>query len=186
VRRFVFKDTGLYGLKRIERQSLGDNRGFLSRLFCIEELSRAGWHKPIKQINHTYTAERGTVRGLHYQLPPYTEMKLVSCIRGEVWDLVVDLRAGSPTFLCVYVERLSADNGVALLIPDGCAHGFQALTDHVELIYCHSEAYAPLAEAGLNPKDPKLDIRWPLPITEISERDTQHPILEENFTGLTL
>jgi len=111
------------------------------------------------------------VRGLHYQKPPHAEAKLVSCIRGEVWDLVLDLRHGSATFLHWHAQRLSADNACALLIPQGFAHGFQALTDDAELLYCHSAAYAPECEAGLNPSDPRLAIAWPLPIADLSPRD---------------
>jgi len=186
VSRFTITDLPLLGLKRIERMRFGDNRGFLSRLFCAEELARAGWHKPIAQVNHTYTAKCGTIRGMHFQKPPHAEMKLVNCIHGEVWDVAVDLRSGSKTFLHWHAERLSADNGYAMLIPEGFAHGFQALSDDVELLYCHSAAHVTTAEAGLNPKDPKLAIRWPLPITELSLRDSQHPMLDERFTGLML
>ena len=173
-------------MKLVERQRLGDARGFLSRLFCAEELGEAGWNKPVVQINHSYTTRRGTVRGMHFQRPPHAEMKLVSCIRGEVWDVAIDVRAGSETFLRWHAERLSADNGRALLIPEGFAHGFQALTDDVELLYCHSAAYAAAAEAGLNAKDPMLGITWPLPITELSPRDAQHPLLNEQFAGVAL
>jgi len=186
VSRFAITDLPLNGLKRVERQKLGDSRGFLSRLFCADELAQAGWHKPIAQINHTYTAKRGTVRGMHYQRPPHAEMKLVSCLSGEVWDVAVDLRYSSPTFLRWHAERLSSENGFALLIPEGFAHGFQTLTDDVELLYCHSAAYVPEAEAGLNPADQKLSIAWPLAITERSIRDSQHPMLDEQFTGLVL
>lgn len=184
--RFAFSDLPLKGLKRVERKRLGDNRGFLSRLFCAEELGQAGWEKPISQINQTYTAKKGTVRGMHFQLPPHAEMKLVSCIRGEVWDVAVDLREGSPTFLQWHAERLSVDNTTALLIPEGFAHGFQTLSDDVELLYCHSAAYFPECEAGLNAGDPILKIHWPLPITEISLRDSQHPMLDEQFSGFKL
>ena len=117
--RFTISDLSLAGLKLITRQRLGDSRGFLSRLFCAEELAAAGWVKPVAQINHTYTAIRGTLRGMHFQRPPHAEMKLVSCLRGEVWDVAVDVRPGSPTFLCWHAERLSANNGQALLIPEG-------------------------------------------------------------------
>lgn len=184
--RFAVTDLPLTGLKLVERQRLGDSRGFLSRLFCAEELAAAGWHKPIAQINHTYTAKRGAVRGMHFQHPPHAEMKLVSCIRGEVWDVAVDLRVGSKTFLQWHAESLSVDNGRALLIPEGFAHGFQALTDDVELLYCHSTAYTSTAEAGLNAKDPMLAISWSLQITELSLRDSQHPMLNEQFTGVAL
>ena len=182
--RFTITDLPLAGLKCVQRQRLGDNRGFLTRLFCAEELATAGWTKPIAQINHTFTATQGTVRGMHFQCPPHAEMKLVSCIRGEVWDVAVDLRVGSPTFLHWHAERLSADNSCALLIPKGFAHGFQALTDDVELLYCHSAAYAAQAEGGLNPTDPRLDIRWPLAITELSVRDAGHPLITADFEGV--
>lgn len=182
--RFMITDLPLAGLKRVQRQHLGDNRGFLARLFCAEELEVAGWNKPITQINHTYTAKQGTVRGMHFQRPPHAEMKLVSCIRGEVWDVAVDLRIGSPTYLHWHAERLSAENGCALLIPKGFAHGFQALTDDVELLYCHSEAYAAQAEGGLNPNDPGLGIAWPLAIAELSARDAGHALITADFEGV--
>ncbi len=182
--RFTVTDLPLSGLKLVERQRLGDSRGFLSRLFCAEELSAAGWIKPIAQINHTYTARRGTVRGMHFQHPPHIEMKLVSCIAGEVWEVAVDVRAGSPTFLRWHAERLSAENGRALMIPEGFAHGFQALTDDVELLYCHSAAYSSSAEGGLNPLDEHLAIAWPQSITELSARDAGHPLIETGFEGV--
>lgn len=184
--RFTITDLPLAGLKRVERQSLGDNRGFLARLFCAEELASAGWKKPIAQINHTHTAKQGTVRGMHFQHPPHAEMKLVSCIRGEVWDVAVDLRVGSPTFLRWHTERLSVENGCALLIPEGFAHGFQALTDDVELLYCHSEAYAAHAEGGLNPTDPRLGIAWPLAIAELSPRDAGHALITSDVEGVRI
>jgi dTDP-4-dehydrorhamnose 3,5-epimerase len=176
----------LSGLKRVQRQRLGDSRGFLSRLFCREDLVAAGWHQPIAQINHTYTVRQGTVRGMHFQWPPHAEMKLVNCLRGEVWDVVVDLRASSPTFLHWYGEHLSAENGLALLIPEGFAHGFQTLTDDVEMLYCHSAFYAPHSEAGLNPQDQRLGIDWPLDIMELSARDAGHPLLTDEFTGVDI
>lgn len=184
--RFTVSDLPLAGLRRVERRRQGDSRGFLSRMFCADELATAGWVKRIAQINHTYTSRQGTVRGLHFQRPPHAEMKLVSCIRGEVWDIAVDLRAGSPTFLQWHAERLSADNGCALLIPEGFAHGFQALTNDVELLYCHSAAYAAHAEGGLNPNDPRLAIIWPLAIAELSVRDNEHPMITPDFEGVCL
>lgn len=182
--RFSITDLPLGGLKRVVRQRLGDSRGFLARVFCAEDLAAAGWSKPIAQINHTFTAKSGTVRGLHYQRPPHAEMKLVSCLRGEVWDVAVDLRAESPTFLRWHAERLSPENGCALLIPEGFAHGFQALSQDVELLYCHSAAYVASAEAGLNPMDPVLSIAWPLPVAELSARDAGHPVLQQDFEGV--
>jgi dTDP-4-dehydrorhamnose 3,5-epimerase len=184
--RFTVTDLTLPGLKLIERRHLGDARGFLSRLFCDKELGAAGWSKPVAQINHSYTARRGTVRGMHFQYAPHSEMKLVSCIRGEVFDIAVDVRAGSETLLRWQGERLSADNRRALLIPEGFAHGFQALTDDVELIYCTSAAYMAEAEAGLNAKDPMLAISWPLQIAELSARDAQHPMIDRRFVGVRI
>jgi dTDP-4-dehydrorhamnose 3,5-epimerase len=172
------------GLKLIERETFDDSRGHLTRLFCATELRAAGWAKPIAQINHTYTLNKGTVRGMHYQRPPYSEMKLVSCIRGELFDVAVDLRVDSNTYLQYHSELLSAENGKALLIPEGFAHGIQALTDDVELIYCHSMFYNADAEAGLSPRDKRLSIEWPLPITEISDRDQNHPLIDQCFEGL--
>ena len=181
-----FSITGLpfFDLKLVERQRLGDTRGFFSRLFCAEALSAAGWVKPIAQINHTYTARRGTVRGMHFQYPPHAEMKLVTCIRGEVWDIAVDVRAESPTFLKWHAEVLSADNCRALMIPEGVAHGFQALTDDVELLYLHSTAHNSEAEGGLHPEDPEIAITWPLPVVALSARDAAHPLIETGFEGV--
>ncbi len=176
----------LQGLMRISRRRHGDARGFLARIFCADELAMAGWRKPVAQINHTLTTERGTVRGMHYQNPPHAEMKLVSCIRGEVWDVAIDLRAGSPTFMQWHAEILSADNGQALLLPEGFAHGFQALTGNCELLYVHSAAYVPEAESGLACDDPRLAIPWPLAITQLSARDRAHPPIAGQFDGLRI
>lgn len=182
--RFTITSLPLPGLKLVRRQLVGDSRGWLTRLFCADELHDAGWDRPISQINHTRTAERGAVRGLHFQYPPHAELKLVSCISGEVWDVAVDLRAGSPTFLQWHAERLSAADATALLIPEGFAHGFQTLTADAELLYCHSAPYAPAAEGGVHPLDPALGISWPLPVVALSPRDTGHAPLTESFAGI--
>lgn len=182
--RFVISELPLAGLKLITRQCLGDSRGFLSRIFCSNELASAGWSKAIAQINHTFTAKCGTVRGMHYQMPPHAEMKLVSCLQGEVWDVAIDLRAGSPTFLHWHAEKLSADNCQALLIPEGFAHGYQTLSDGVSLLYCHSSAHNPGVEAGLNVSDPRLAITWPLEYEELSLRDANHPMIGPEFKGV--
>jgi len=184
--RFSILDTPIVDLKIVERQQLGDSRGFLARLFCVEELAAAGWHKPIIQINQTLTQKQGTVRGLHFQNAPYAEMKLVTCLHGSIWDLAVDLRAGSPTFLQWHAEELSAANHRALLIPEGFAHGFQTLCHDCELIYLHTRTYTPGAEAGFNPKDSMLSITWPMAITELSTRDAQHHMLDHQFKGVML
>lgn len=184
--RFAVGTTPLPGLMRVQRQRIDDARGFLSRLFCAEELAAAGWSGAVAQINHTCTRQAGTVRGLHYQKPPHAEIKLVSCLRGAVWDVALDLRPDSPTYLRWHAEVLSADNGHALLIPQGFAHGFQALADDSELLYCHSAAYAPQAEAGLHAQDARLAIAWPLPVRGLSARDAAHPMISTEFEGVRL
>ena len=181
---FDILDTPLQGLKVIERKPIGDHRGYLERLFCAEEMQSLIHGKGIVQINHTLTARRGTVRGLHFQYPPHAEIKLVSCLHGEVFDVAVDLRQGSPTFLQWHAEILSAGNHKTLLIPEGFAHGFQTLTGECELLYFHTAAYRPSAEGGLNVRDPRLDIGWPVPVLELSSRDAAHPPLTDAFIGV--
>jgi len=178
--------TSIPGLHLIERIQRGDERGFFERLFCAETMLSLGWENGIAQVNHSFTAQQGAVRGLHYQLPPFAESKLVSCIRGAVWDVVVDLRHGSPTFLQHVTIELSEQNHRSVLIPPGCAHGFQTLSDNVDMFYCHSAVYAPLNEAGLNILDPHLQLHWPLPITQRSERDLAFAFLTEDFEGVKL
>lgn len=185
-RSLTVTDLPLAGLKKVQRRLHADERGVFARLFCAQELAPAGWSSPIAQINHSLTRTRGTVRGLHYQRPPHAEMKLVSCVRGEVWDVAVDLRAGSPTFLRWHAERLNATDGTALLIPAGFAHGFQVLSEEAELVYCHSAAYAPQAEAGLHVREARLGIQWPLPVQGLSVRDAAFELLTPAFEGVKL
>jgi len=178
--------TPIDGVVRVERRLRGDRRGFLARLFSADQFAEWGWNVPVAQINHSYTARKGAIRGMHFQVPPKAEKKLVTCIRGAVCDVAVDLRNGSPTFLQHHKEILSAENLVALLIPEGCGHGFQALTDDVELLYLHSEFYSPSHEAGVCPLDPALAIAWPQEAVALSDRDRQHPLLTSNYEGLRL
>jgi dTDP-4-dehydrorhamnose 3,5-epimerase len=184
--RFAFSATGLNGLTLVERQRIEDERGFLARLWCADEFATVGWAGGIAQINQTVTHRAGTVRGMHFQHPPHAEFKLISCLQGEVYDVAVDLRRGSPTFLKWYGNHLSANNRRGLLIPEGFAHGFQSITDDVELLYLHSRAYAADAEGALNSCDPRLGIGWPLPVSNMSPRDHSHSMLNAEFTGLTL
>lgn len=184
--RFAVQSPPIADLKLVRRQRLGDARGFLSRIFCAQELAAAGWPGPVAQINHSFSARRGTIRGMHFQHPPHAEAKLVSCLRGAVWDVAVDLRAGSPTLLRWHAQELSADNGAALLIPAGFAHGFQTLSDDAELLYCHSVPYQASAESGLDAFDPRLAIAWPLPVADRSARDSAHPAIAPDFQGLRL
>ena len=182
--RFIIEPTTLPGLLCVQRPWLADARGFFSRLFCASELADVGWQGPVAQINHSYTRQRGTVRGLHFQHAPHAEDKLVNCLRGEIFDVAVDLRHGSPTLLRWHGERLSASNGRALLIPRGFAHGFQTLSDDCEMLYLHSSPYVQQAEGAVNVREPRLDIAWPLPITDLSVRDAVHPYLEAEFSGI--
>jgi dTDP-4-dehydrorhamnose 3,5-epimerase len=184
--RFDILGTPLQPLKLIQRKLIGDHRGYLERMFCAEELHSLIHGKGIVQINHTLTAKRGTVRGLHFQYPPHAETKVVSCLRGEVCDVAVDLRQGSPTFLHWHAEILSADNYKSLLIPEGFAHGFQTLTEDCELLYLHTAAYQPSAEGGLNAQDPRLNIRWPAEVTQLSPRDAAHPLVTKEFVGVAV
>ena len=165
--------------------TFGDSRGSFQKLFNAEAFATALPGFTPRECYLTSSA-RGVLRGMHFQLPPHAEMKLVSCLRGRVWDVAVDLRRGSDTVLHWHAEELSADNHRALLIPEGFAHGFQALTDDVELLYCHSTAYRNEAEAGLNPEDLKLAIEWPLEITELSDRDAHHPMIDQDFAGFVV
>jgi dTDP-4-dehydrorhamnose 3,5-epimerase len=184
--RFDIIDTAIAGLKIIRRKPIGDSRGYLERMFCMDELAGLLQGTGIWQINHTLTQKAGTLRGLHFQHPPHAEIKWVSCMRGEVFDVAVDLRRNSPTFLQYHAEVLSADNHTALYIPEGFAHGFQTLTEDCEMLYFHSTRYVPGSEGGLNAIDPQLAIDWPHPVTERSERDTSHPLLLNNFKGLEI
>ncbi len=174
----------LAGLSRVSHKRHEDARGHFSRMFCEGSLSTLGQAFHIRQINHSFTREVGSVRGLHYQQASYPEAKLISCLRGEVWDVVVDLRPGSATFLHWHAERLKAGDGCGLLIPAGFAHGFQALTDDVELLYLHSADYSPEHEAGLSVHDPRLAIAWPLPVKNLSARDRSHPLFDPSFAGV--
>jgi dTDP-4-dehydrorhamnose 3,5-epimerase len=184
VSRFDFITTPLPGLKVVQRKKTEDSRGFLSRFYCAEEFAESGIDRPIAQINHTLTRKKGTVRGLHFQHPPYAEAKLISCMKGEILDIAVDIRKNSPSFLKWHAEVLSETNHRSLWIPEGFAHGFQTLTNHCELIYLHSTAYVKASEGAINPLDPMLAINWPLVITEISEKDKQQPMITLDFSGI--
>lgn len=183
--RFEFLPTALPGVLIVQRKPIADERGFLARMFCAEEFHAAGAGFAVAQINHALTRRRGAVRGMHFQRPPAAEIKLVSCIRGEVFDVAVDLRRDSPTFLAWHGELLSAGNQRSLLLPRGVAHGFQALADDCELIYLHSTAYDPAAEGGVNPRDPRIGIAWPQPIAELSVRDEGRSWLGDDYQGMT-
>lgn len=186
VARFEVQSTSIEGVRVVRRLAIEDERGFLSRVFCADEFAQHGMMAGIAQINHTLTKLPGMVRGMHFQAPPHAEAKLINCVRGEVFDVAVDLRKGSPTFLHWFGLRLSPENKCGLYIPPGCAHGFQTLTDNCELIYLHSAAYAPSAEGGIHPNDPSVSIAWPLPVSMMSNRDQGYPMINPSFEGLVL
>lgn len=181
-----FIKTPIAGLNVVQRNPIEDTRGFFSRFYCANEFATLGFGKPIQQINHTCTVQAGAIRGMHFQYPPHAETKLVSCLRGEVFDVAIDLRESSPTFLQWHAEILSAENRRSLLIPEGFAHGFQTLTPDCELIYLHTVPYVKEAEGALNATDPQLNIKWPLAITEMSDRDRSHPMISADFKGLAI
>ncbi|MEM6761952.1 MAG: dTDP-4-dehydrorhamnose 3,5-epimerase [Pseudomonadota bacterium] len=182
--RFTITATAVAGVAVVERRTLGDDRGFLERLYCADELP--GFPHPPVQINRTLTRRVGSVRGLHFQRPPRGEAKLVSCLRGRVFDVALDLRAGSTTFGHVVTAELSADNRRALLIPEGCAHGFQTLEPDSELLYLHSTFYAPDAEGGIHHASPALGIKWPLTPVGLSARDKALPAFSEATPALAV
>ncbi len=183
--RFEIQGTPLAGVQVVCRKPLVDSRGDFTRIFCAGDLAEFLDERKVMQINFTRTRESGVIRGIHFQRPPSAETKLVTCLRGEIWDVAVDLRRGSQTFLQHHAEILSAGNSRALLIPEGVAHGFQTLSDDVEILYCHTAPYAAEAEGGLHPLDPKLGIPWPLPVRHLSDRDQAHPWIENDFRGIT-
>jgi len=184
--RFIFTPTVLSGVFAVRRNPRHDTRGYLERLFAPEDFSFASLGGSIQQINHTLTRQVGAVRGLHFQNLLHAETKLVTCLRGEVFDVAVDLRKDSPTFLQWHGEILSSKNFTSLLIPEGFAHGFQALSDDCELLYLHSASYCQEAEGGISPTELRIGIRWPREITELSPRDASHPPLDITFSGLTV
>jgi dTDP-4-dehydrorhamnose 3,5-epimerase len=184
--RFSVEETAIEGLKVVTRQAIEDERGFLERLYSADEMAAVLGSRRVLQINRTRTLARATVRGMHYQSPPHSEMKLVMCLRGAVFDVAVDVRQGSPTFLSWHSEVLEDSGPTMLLIPEGFAHGLQTLEDNCEMLYFHTAAHEPSAERGLNPTDPALAIEWPEAITEMSSRDASTPMLTTDFKGIAL
>lgn len=179
-------DTPLADLKIVQSSPHRDARGAFLRLFCAQELHPLLRHRQIAQINHSRTSRAGAVRGMHFQYPPHAEMKMIRCLRGRVWDVAVDLRMGSPTFLQWHAQELAQGDAQMLVIPEGFAHGFQVLEPESELLYLHTAFYHPPAEGGLRYDDPQLAITWPLPPQDLSSRDQDHPLLNADFIGVAL
>jgi len=162
-----------------------DERGSFSRVLCQDEMAHI--HQgDFLQVNHSITRKKGTVRGMHFQYPPYSEVKLVKCIKGSIMDIIIDIRTGSPTFLKSHQEILSAQNMKSIYIPKGFAHGFQTLEDDTELLYFHSMVYTPGNEGALSIHDPLLNIKWPLDITNVSKKDAQHHFINIDFKGVDI
>jgi len=166
-----FIETSLAGARVIELEKRGDERGFFARFFCVNEFDEAGLNRDVVQINNSLSRNKGTLRGMHYQLPPKAEDKIVRCIRGSLLDVIIDLRPNSATFMQHYSVELSAENRKALFVPKGFAHGFITLEDDTEAFYLVTERYAPEFERGLRYNDPRFSIKWPIEPVEISEND---------------
>jgi dTDP-4-dehydrorhamnose 3,5-epimerase len=180
----IFTAASLAGAFVIDLEPFSDERGWFARYYCKREFGAIGHTKEWVQLNHSVSYTKGTLRGMHFQHPPFREIKMVRCIVGAVYDVIVDIRAGSPTFLQWFGVELSADNNRMLYIPEGFAHGFQTLADNSALIYHHTEYYTPGAEGGFHHADPAFSIHWPLPVAVLSERDAKHPFVDNNFKGI--
>ena len=176
--------TPFEGLYVVETATFLDHRGAFARWFCEGEMKEILGNRRIKNVNFSRTVKKGSIRGMHFQNPPYSEMKMVRCIRGRILDVVVDIRKDSPTYLQHYAVELSAENMKLFVIPEGFAHGFQSLEDNSEIMYLVTEFYSPDAEAGLRFSDPTLAIDWPLEITDTSAKDAAHPLVADGFEPL--
>jgi len=178
------KQTPLQDAFIIEPEPFKDDRGLFARVFCQHELRNILKGKNIVQINHSITKQKGAIRGMHFQYPPKAEIKMVKCLRGSVFDVIIDLRKGSSTFLKWHGETLSSENMKMLYIPEGLAHGFQTLEENSELLYLHTEFYSPEHEGGVRYNDLAINISWTLDVTDISEKDRNYPLLSQDFEGV--
>lgn len=179
-----FLPTTVAGAHLIELERRGDARGFFARFFCEREFADAGLVSHYPQMNNSLTAQRGTLRGLHYQLPPAAEAKVVRCVRGAFWDVVADLRPNSPTYRRWFGARLDTEDRHMMYVPPGCAHGFVTLTDDAEALYLSGAAYSPEHERGVRYDDPWLGIEWPVTPTEMSDKDRSWPSFDPEFHGV--
>jgi dTDP-4-dehydrorhamnose 3,5-epimerase len=180
----IFTQTSLKGSYLIDLEPYNDERGWFARFYCKDEFKYIGHDKEWVQMNHSVTYEKGALRGMHFQVAPYREIKMVRSDAAAVYDVIIDLRKGSETFLKWFGAELSANNKRMMYIPEGFAHGFQCLSSDCQLIYFHTEFYKPGAEAGIRYNDPSIGIQWPLEATTVSNRDQSHPYLDENFKGI--
>lgn len=175
----IFHKTTLLDAKLIDLETRGDSRGFFARTMCRDEFAKQGMDTDYVQQNMSASVHKGTLRGMHYQRAPHAEAKLIRCVRGAIIDIIVDLRPNSPSFLKHEAFELTEENRRQLYVPRGFAHGFQTLTDNVEVTYLVSAFYTPSAERGLRYDDPQLGIRWPAEVTTISEKDASWPLIED-------
>lgn len=173
----IFEKTSLEGLYIVKPQLLRDERGLFTRTFCKKEFAEIGFEKDFVQFNHSFNSKKGTLRGMHFQEAPFTETKLIRCVEGRVWDVAVDLRKESKTYLQYFGIELSKENMFSVLIPDGFAHGFLTLEDSSSLIYHHTEFFTPNKDRGILYNDPSIGIKWPIPISFISQKDTSYTLL---------
>ncbi len=176
-----FHPTPLDGAYTIELDKRGDERGFFARFFCEKEFANAGVKNQFVQINNSLSADKGTLRGLHYQLAPKAEMKVVRCIRGSLWDVILDIRTDSKTFGQWFGRELSAENRTMMVVPEGFAHGFITLEDNTEALYLVTEFYAPECERGIRWNDPKFNIEWPIEPIAISDKDRESPDFDPSY-----
>jgi dTDP-4-dehydrorhamnose 3,5-epimerase len=174
----IFTETQIKGVYLIEPELIPDDRGFFARSFCKDEFQQLGLETDIVQCNISYNKKKGTLRGMHYQIPPFEEAKIVSCTKGSIYDVVVDLRKDSPTYLHWHAEELSSDSFRMLYIPKGCAHGFQTLEDNCIVYYQMGEYYYPECARGVRWNDPALGIVWPVPAGIISVKDKRYEDLK--------
>ena len=179
----LFSKTALNGCYIVSLEKNGDERGFFSRYFCEEEFEKAGLESRFRQVNNSLNSQAGTLRGLHYQLPPHGEVKLVRCTSGSLYDVVLDLRPDSSTFGNSFGAELSAENRDMMYVPKGCAHGIMTLTDNAEVIYLVSDNYYPAAERGVRFDDPQFEIEWPRPVVVMSEKDKAWPDYDPQWHG---
>ena len=176
----------LAGAFLLEDEPLTDQRGRFARIYCARELEGVGLRKPLAQANVSLTRRKGSIRGMHFQTPPHAETKIVRCLQGAVFDVIIDLRRGSGTFLQWHGEVLSPERACAMLVPEGFAHGFQVMEEDAQLLYLHTDFYTPESEGGVRFDDPAVGIDWPLPPADVSDRDRNHPLIDNDFKGITL
>jgi len=182
----IFNPTKLAGAFTIDVQPFQDSRGFFTRTFCEKEFGAQGLVQHFVQANHSGTHGKGVIRGMHFQHAPHGEVKLVKCVQGAIFDVIIDVRAGSPTFLQWFGAELNAENKRMMYVPAGFAHGFQALSDYSEITYMVSAFYNKESEGGVKYNDAKVAIKWPLDVSLVSDKDMNIPLIDESFTGVAL